>query len=431
MGYKYQNGRSIVSPLAVTGTVPCPSTFFDAFKGDITSSLQHTIGSLKGAKSESLILLGLNGIITPLFTRLKLSPIVGFLLTGILLGPNGFNLVKNMHMVDSLGEIGIVLFLFEMGLELSIEKLMSMKTDVFGLGTAQYVITSLLFTLIARFLNFSLPAALTIGGSLALSSSAFVLQLLKDYDVMDERYSKASFGILLLQDLAVVPLLVVIQLLSKGGSNFTTALSCAAIKAVISVLLIVSFGRNILPKFLSYVRQSKSHEAFTSAITTVPIFMSFLTHGVGLSDSLGAFATGISLATSKHRHYIEDTIAPVRALLLSFFFLKIGSTIDPRFIRENWKLIATLLISLLSVKAAVISTLCLLFRIPRDQALKCGLINAQGGEFAFVAFGIAEAAGLLQSELVRLISTVVALSMAITPLLAQLGSMITPNDRGN
>lgn len=396
-------------------------SLLEAFKVEMGSSVHHLFESFQ-SKSEGLLLLGLNSVVTPLFAKLRLSPIVGFLLSGILLGPNGLNVIKNLHLVDVLGELGIVLFLFEMGLELSLEKLISMKKDVFGLGSAQFLLTSLVFGGIAALLGFSTPAAITIGGGLALSSSAFVLQLLKDKEAMESRYAKASFGILLLQDLAVVPLLVIIQLLSQGGEiSLITALSFAAIKAVLAVAAISVLGVVILPRFFSLIQASRSHEALLSAISTLAISMSYFTHGIGLSDSLGAFATGIALSPSHHRHSIEKAIAPVRGLLLSLFFVKVGFGIDPAFLLKEAKMIAGLLFGLIAIKASIISFLSVGSGLSLADALRTGLLNSQGGEFAFVALGMAETAGLLTSHASRLISTVVALSMAITPLLAEIG----------
>ena len=201
----------------------------------IVASWTKLRNSLQGAKQDSLILLIATSIVIPVFKKLKTSPIVGFLLTGTLLGPCALNWVKDRHMVDMLGELGIVFFLFEMGLELSLDRLKSMRRDVFGLGTCQFLFTTALATVAGRVMGLSSAASLTIGGSLALSSSAFVLQLLKDKNDMGTRYGRAAFGILLLQDLAVVPLLIVVKLLSKGGSGMGRALGVAGVKAMVTL----------------------------------------------------------------------------------------------------------------------------------------------------------------------------------------------------
>lgn len=189
-------------------------------------------------------------------------------MTGTLLGPTGLSWVKDVHMIDHLGELGIVFFLFEMGLELSLEKLTAMKKDVFGLGTSQFLVTSLVGTLISMACGLAAPPAIAIGGSLALSSSAFVLQLLKDKGAMGSRHGKASFGILLLQDLAVVPLLIVVELLGKGGSGMGRALIAAGVKAFVALSTMSILGRKLLDPIFTIVAKSGSQEAFLSVILT-------------------------------------------------------------------------------------------------------------------------------------------------------------------
>ena len=201
---------------------------------------------------------------------------------GTVLGPNGLNWFRDVHMIDMLGELGIVFFLFEIGLELSLERLMAMKRDVFGLGTAQFMGTAAAISLVSKTV-FRLPtaAAVTIGGSMALSSSAFVLQLLKDRGAMGTRVGRASFGILLLQDLAVVPLLVVVELLAKGGSGLGKALGIAGVKTVVAVSAMSFAGRKFLDPIFYFVARSSSQEAFLSIILTTVLLMSFITQGIG------------------------------------------------------------------------------------------------------------------------------------------------------
>eukprot|EP01041_Mallomonas_annulata_P001869 gene1869-3626_t len=381
--------------------------------------------SMHGAKLDSLILLIATSVIIPLFQMLDTSPILGFLITGTLLGPCGLNWVRDVHMIDILGELGIVFFLFEMGLELSLDKLMSMKRDVFGLGTLQFVCTSLAGMGISLLCGLSPPAAVTIGGSLALSSSAFVLQLLKDKEAMGTRYGRASFGILLLQDIAVVPLLVVVELLAKGGSGIVRALSIAGAKALITLTTMSFIGKRILDKIFYIVAKSGSHEAFLSSILASVLLMSFVTQGIGLSNTLGAFLAGLLLAETRYRYQIEADIAPFRGLLLGFFFLTVGFSIDLKLIIQDAPKILMLLFTLIAGKAGIITILCLVFGLSLDNAQQTGLLNAQAGEFAFVAFGMAERMGLLSVQLSRTLMTTVALSMALTPALAELGSFIS------
>lgn len=383
------------------------------------------LSSLNGPKLDSLILLLATSGIIPLFKLLNTSPILGFLMTGTLLGPCGLNWVRDVHMIDMLGELGIVFFLFEMGLELSLDRLISMRKDVFGLGTCQFLITSVFGALFAKTVGLSAPAAVTIGGSLALSSSAFVLQLLKDKDAMGTRHGRASFGILLLQDIAVVPLLVVVELLAKGGGGIGRALLVAGAKAAVTLSTMSFIGRSLLDKVFYIVAKSGSHEAFLSSILASVLMMSFLTQGIGLSNTLGAFLAGLLLSETRYKYQIEADIAPFRGLLLGFFFLTVGFSIDGRLLLSQGPLILGLLITLIVGKASIITSLCMAFGMPLDSAQQCGLLNSQGGEFAFVAFGMAERMGLLSKSLSKILLTTVALSMALTPYLADLAAVIS------
>lgn len=364
-------------------------------------------------------------IVIPVFKSLNTSPIVGFMLVGTLLGPSGLNWVKDLHMVDKLGELGIVFFLFEMGLELSLERLKSMRKDVFGLGTSQFALTALVSGLVCKFFGFSNAAAVTAGGSLALSSSAFVLQLLKDKGEMGTRHGRASFGILLLQDLAVVPLLIVVELLSRGGAGLGRALMLAALKGLITLSALSFLGRKLLNPIFSRVAKSHSQEAFLSAILATVLLMSFVTHGIGLSDTLGAFLAGLLLSETSYKYQIESDIAPFRGLLLGLFFITVGFSIDAQLVLHKFPTVVALVSALIAGKATIITLLSRLFGIPMASALHTGLLTAQGGELAFVAFAIAEKSKMISPEVSKLLLTTVALSMASTPLLAAAGEKLS------
>lgn len=394
-------------------------------KREVKRSLRGLIRSMQGAKLDSLIVLLVTSAVVPIFKRLNMSPIIGFLLFGTLMGPTGLNWVKDIHLIDVIGELGIIFFLFEMGLELSFERLMQMRRDVFGLGTCQFLVTSLLGAAVGTACGLPIPAAVTIGGSLSLSSSAFVLELLKDKKALGTRHGKASFGILLLQDLAVVPLLVIVDLLSKGGTGLARALTLAGMKALVTLSAMSALGRGLLNPIFYFVSKSDSQEAFLSIILSTVLLMSFVTQGVGLSDTLGAFLAGLLLSETKFRYQIESDIAPFRGLLLGIFFITVGFSIDINLLFREAPTIFAMLVSLLVGKASVITALSMMFGMSFAQAQQCGLLNAQGGEFAFVAFGIAERTGLIPKPLAKKLLTTVALSMALTPLLADLGSFFS------
>lgn len=403
-----------------TGIVEAENEAVEEFEKSWRSLAQ----SLSGVKLDGLFILIVTSIIVPLFRQIKVSPIIGFLLTGTIVGPTGLNWVNDVHMIDVLGELGIVFFLFEMGLELSMERLQKMRRDVFGLGTSQLVVTTAVAYGISVLCGLSPAAAITIGGSLALSSSAFVLQLLKDKNAMGTRHGKASFGILLLQDLAVVPLIVIVELLCQGGAGLGKALTIAGIKALLALQMMSYFGRKFLNPIFYAVAKSSSQEAFLSIILSTVLIMSFFTKGIGLSDTLGAFLAGLLLAETKYRHQIEADIAPFRGLLLGVFFITVGFSIDLNILVSEFSSILGLLISLLASKTVIIAGLCTLFGLPIGSAVQCGLLTSQGGEFAFVSLGIAQRAGLIPAKLSKMLLTTVALSMAATPVLAEIGVVV-------
>jgi len=377
------------------------------------------------SKRDSLLLLFTTAMITPICKNLNLSPILGFLAVGALIGPTGLKLINNVHTTEKLAELGVVFFLFELGLELSVDRLMQMSQDVFGLGLSQYVLTAAAIFFALKLLTTLSPAALiTIGGGLALSSSAFVLQLLKDRQDIGTRYGKAAFGILLLQDLAVVPLLVALPLLAGTGGSVWMAIKVAVAKAMVCLTTIALLGKYAVNPMFYIVASSRSQEALVSIILTTALGMSALSQGLGLSDTLGAFLAGILLGETKYRYQVEAEVAPFRGVLLGLFFMTVGFSIDLQLIMNNLPLVVGAVGGILALKAAVISLLCLAFGLSLSNAQQVGLVLSQGGEFAFVAFGLAKRLGILNSFQTKLLMTSVALTMATTPALSQLSASI-------
>jgi CPA2 family monovalent cation:H+ antiporter-2 len=371
-----------------------------------------------GGRRDFLLIMLASALITPLSKRVGLSPILGFLAMGTLIGPNFLGMVSDVHAIELVGEAGIIFFLFEMGLELSIERLKGLRRDVLGLGLFQFVLTGFGVAAVASAAGMTGPSLFVIGGGLALSSSAFVLQLLKERDDMGTRYGKASFGILLLQDLAVVPLLVTIPLLTGGGS-ISQALVAALAKTIFAASLIVILGKTVLERTFQFVSDSKSQEAFLAVIIVTVMGMSTLTEGLGLSNTLGAFLAGVVVSETKYKYTVEAEVAPFRALLLGCFFTTVGFEIDLALVLYNLPLVASLVLGLLSLKAAAVTLICLINGLSLANAQQTGLLLSQGGEFAFVAFGMAERLGILQPALTKLLLTTVALSMATTPYLSE------------
>ena len=357
--------------------------------------------------------------------KLGTSPVIGYLLAGTLIGPNCFGLISSLHNTEVLAELGIVFFLFEMGIELSTDRLRSMKKDVFGLGGSQFILTAAVFAgLFKRFTQLPGNAIVTLAGGLALSSSAFVLQLLKENNDLGTRFGKASFGVLLFQDLAVVPLLVGIPLLAGGGGSMAKALTSAVVKAGMALGGIAVVGRWLLNPVFNGVASAKNQEAFLGVTLLTVLSMSFLTEGLGLSNTLGAFLAGVLLSETKYRYQIEADVAPFRGVLLGLFFLTVGFEIDGVLLLSKFKLIAGTVAGIVGVKAGIIMILGKAFGLSPASRVQTGFILAQGGEFAFVAFGLARSLGILDPNTTKLFLTSVALTMACTPALAGLSEKI-------
>lgn len=399
-----------------------------AAAGDVAEGGEHAHEEhgVSAAVKDALILLLTTVVIVPVMRKLNTSPILGFLVAGIVLGPNGLGLIRDVVASKKLAEFGVVFFLFEMGLELSSDKLISLGKDVFGLGTAQFVISGALMTLLSVAAGLPVPPAVVIGFGVALSSSAFVLQLLSERGEMGTRFGRATFGILLLQDLAVVPLLVVTPLLagSGGAAAVGKAVGIAGAKGALALAAIAVMGKTVLEPVFSIAAKTRSSEAFMATILFVVLGTSALTETLGLSDTLGAFLAGVMLAETKYRHQVEADIKPFRGLLLGLFFITVGFAIDLNLAAANVGAVSSLVVGLLALKAGVIAAAGLVFGLSFGTALRTGLMLAQGGEFAFVIFGLANRVGVLPTPLCNLLLLVVALSMALTPVLAALGSRI-------
>jgi CPA2 family monovalent cation:H+ antiporter-2 len=323
-----------------------------------------------------------------------------------------------------MADIGIVFFLFEMGIHLDFKTLMSMRKDVFGLGGSQFLVTAIAVAIIASLCGLSSAAQIVLGGGLALSSSAFVLQLLKDKGEMNTQFGKSSFGVLLLQDLAVVPLLVVTPILAGGGGGLGKALGSAGVKAAIALSTIAVIGKFLLKPFFDTVSKAKSQEAFVGAILATVLGMSFLTEGLGLSNTLGAFLAGVLLSETDYRHDIEQEIAPFRGILVGLFFFSVGFEIDLDLIASKPGLVASIVLGIASLKTVIAAAVASIFGLSKGTASRVGLILSQGGEFAFVAFRLARSYGILSDEMTKLMLTCVSLTMGLTPFLDDFGAKI-------
>jgi CPA2 family monovalent cation:H+ antiporter-2 len=376
---------------------------------------------------EVLILLATAVVFALLLQRLRVSPIIGYLLGGALIGPHGLGLIANIETIQGLAEFGVVFLLFTIGIELSVRRLWVMRRLVFGLGTAQVFLTAIPIGAIAYFAGSSIDDSIVIGSALALSSTALVLQVLIDRAEISDRFGRAAFAILLMQDLAVVPFLVLVPLLGEGtGDSFALlkALGFAAVQAVVVIGLVVLIGRFVLRPVIDQVAATRNSELFAVLVLLIVLGIGFVTSLAGLSMALGAFLAGLLLAESPYRHQIEANIRPFRGILLGLFFMTVGAMIDGGALLERAPLVAAIVLGLIAGKALVAAVLARVFGLNRVDAVRTGLMLANCGEFGFVIFAAATATGLIDEETGTLLTLCIALSMLAPPVLSVLGARL-------
>ena len=370
--------------------------------------------------------LGATAIAVPIFKRLKLGTILGFLAAGVVLGEHGFGLLRAEEGVFHVAELGVVLFLFVIGLEVSVSRLWNLRHGIFGLGLCQMLITGLIIAFCLNSLGImSQNAALIAGFALACSSTAFALSLLEERGELNTPYGTKAFSVLLFQDLAVIPLLAAIPFAATSLTGNAEAVDIEAIGktagVIIALIVVARFGLNSVLKLIAV---SGSREAFAAAALFVVAATALAVSSVGLSMALGAFLAGVMLADSTFRHQIESDIEPFRELLLGLFFIGVGMQLDLGVIAGNLLLVVSAALLLVAFKAGIIFLLARLFRAGKADAARTGAILSQGGEFAFVVFSLGAAQNLFDTGTTTLMSAIVTLSMITTPVLMMLANRL-------
>tara|TARA_R110002073_G_scaffold39894_10_gene113314 strand:- start:6931 stop:8703 length:1773 start_codon:yes stop_codon:yes gene_type:complete len=366
---------------------------------------------------EQLMLLLLAAVIlVPLAARLGLGAVLGYLAAGVMVGPWGFGVIGQVDEVLHVAEFGVVLLLFVIGLELRPTRLWALRKAIFGFGSAQVLISAALLMGFALLIGESFATAAVVGLVLALSSTAFALQLIAERGEMTTRWGRSAFGTLLFQDIAVVPLLALLPLL---GSRVTgEGISWLQLSVSVAVLLaVVSVGRFALRQVLRIAALSRVREILTATALLVAFGMAYLLEAAGLSMALGAFIAGVLLADSEYRHQLEADIEPFKGLLLGLFFIAVGMSLNVGLVVSDTGDILLLVVGIVAIKLAVLFGLGCWSGLAPADALKLGIALSQGGEFAFVLFGVALAAGALSGAQSELYSVAVSLSMVVTPLL--------------
>lgn len=374
-----------------------------------------------------LVILAAAILFVLVFQRLHISPVLGYLVAGVAVGPFGGALIQDSTIIHLLGEFGVIFLLFSIGLELPFQRLLSMRWHIFGLGLAQVSTASLVIGFIAYGFGLSPEISLVVGGALALSSTATVLQLLIEREEIAAKFGRVSVAVLLFQDLAVVPLLVLIPLLATPDTHLVTALATAAVKGFGSLIAVVLIGRLIFRPLYSTMATARNTEIFTATTLFIVLCAGFITAKGGMSMALGAFLAGMLLAETRYRHQIEADIHPFRGLFLGLFFMTVGMSINIGIILSSLWWIMGITLGLLTIKMVIVTLLCKIARLRTATAAHVGMMLSQGSEFGFVILGLAIQQQVMPEAIGNILMVAIAFTLLAAPLLATLGKTISRN----
>lgn len=376
------------------------------------------------------LLAAVSGVV--LCRLLKLPPMLGYLVVGVLIGPNALALGDDPEVVRRLGEFGVVFLMFVIGLEFNLPKLRAMRAHVFGLGLSQVALTMLLITLGSLFLAALAPTlwrmdwrtAIALSGAVAMSSTAIVVKLLAERLELESEHGKRVMGVLLFQDLAVVPLLVLIPALGSAPELLLKALAIATLKAAVLIIVLLVGGQRLMRWWLTLVARRKSEELFVLNLLLVTLGLAWLTELAGLSLALGAFIAGMLISETEYKHQVETDIRPFHDVLLGLFFISIGMMLDWRLVAERWGLVLVLMTLPVLFKLLLVTVLARLFGASMGVSLRTGLYLAQAGEFGFVLLTLSRQNALVPAELLNPILAGMVLSMLATPFIVMMSNRI-------
>lgn len=371
----------------------------------------------------TLFLLGAAVLGVVAFRMMHLPPMLGYLVVGILIGPHGLGFAEDSETTHALAEFGVVFLMFSIGLEFSLPKLSAMRHIVFGLGVAQVLVTiavAMVFGwstayLLPQLHNISWPAAFALGGALAMSSTAIVSKLLTERLELETEHGRRILGILLFQDLALVPLLIIVPALARNSGNLAVTLAWASIKALVVLALLLFFGQKLMRGWFRIVVKRRSQELFMLNLLMITLGAAWITEKAGLSLALGAFIAGMLISETEFRHQVEEDIKSFRDVLLGLFFITVGMLLNVHLVLEHWWLVLLLLLGPVLLKFGLIAALAKLFGSSTGVALRTGLALAQAGEFGFVLLNQAGGLQLMDPLLIQLILASMVLSMLAAP----------------
>lgn len=372
-----------------------------------------------------LVLLISSVLAVALFRRLRLPAMLAYFLVGMALGPHTFGLLPDTEASREFAEFGIVFLMFSIGLEFSLPQLYAMRKKVLGLGGAQVLITLVVAMGVAKLAGLDWSAAFVIGSALAMSSTAIVSKILAERVDLNSRHGRLSIGVLLFQDIAVVPVLVLIPALGLAGANLTDVLGMALLKAAGMLLFLFTIGKWLINPWFNLVAGQRSRELFVMNVLMVTLVLAFATKLAGLSYALGAFIAGMLISETKFRYQVESDIAPFRDILLGLFFISVGMLLNLQQIAANLGLVLLILIAFVLLKAAIVSLVIRLMQYEAGVAIRTGLILAQAGEFSFVILALGVEQHLISGPALQLVLAAALLSMVLAPFMIQFNGRIT------
>jgi CPA2 family monovalent cation:H+ antiporter-2 len=373
------------------------------------------------ALSLVLLLLGASVMAVVVFRRLNLPPVLGYLFVGSVIGPHALNLMDDIHRAESLAEFGVVFLMFSIGLEFSLPKLFSMKRIVFGLGLLQVVVTMVLAAGLIMLLGVGWQLGIALGGVFAMSSTAVITKLLAERMQLDSPHGREIMGVLLFQDLAVVPLLVIIPSLTQPPEKLAVLLGIALLKAVVVLALILVFGQRLMRKWFHFVARAKSSEVFILNVLLITLSLATITELAGLSLALGAFVAGMLISETEYKFQVEEDIKPFRDVLMGLFFVTIGVKLDLHILVGLWWQVLLALVALLVIKALIVGLLSWRLGTSPGNSIRSALWLCAGGEFGFVLLGEIVR---MPRDIQQIALTVLVLSMLIAPFIIQYSERI-------
>jgi K+:H+ antiporter len=375
-----------------------------------------------------LILLAIAVLAVVVFRLLRLPPMLGYLLAGVFIGPHALGWIPDNEETRHLAEFGVVFLMFSIGLEFSLPKLVTMKRIVFGFGAAQVLLTILFVMAVSWVLALDWRVGLALGGALAMSSTAIVSKMLTERLELNSTHGRQIIGVLLFQDLAVVPLLIMIPALAStgdSGTNYSLMYAIALFKALVVLALILFLGQRLMRPWFHLVARQRSSELFVLNVLLITLGLAWLTDLAGLSLALGAFLAGMLISETEYRYQVEDDIKPFRDILLGLFFITIGMLLDMQVVMQNFLWVILILTALIVLKVFLIAGLSRFFGASSSVAARTGLSLAQGGEFGFVLLAQAGATGLVENAILQPVLAAVVLSMFVAPFIIEHSERMT------